>query len=85
MDAVPGAWSELSGSPIKLFRPEADAEAPAEASPGVVVDADPVKGLLVATGHGSVRIHEVQPSGKHRMDVGAWIRGRGASAGQRFE
>ena len=85
MDAVPGAWSELAGRPIKLFRPEADSVATAEASPGVVLGADPVEGLLVATGQGSVRILEVQPPGKHRMDVGAWIRGRGASPGQRFE
>ncbi|MCH6551197.1 MAG: hypothetical protein IH804_04180 [Planctomycetes bacterium] len=29
-------------------------------------------------------IHEVQPPGKTRMETGAWILGRGATAGQRF-
>lgn len=85
MDALPGAWSELSGSPLKLFRPKAEPKALPEVSPGVVVAADPTMGFLVATGDGVIRILEVQPSGKHRMDAGAWIRGRGTSAGQRFE
>jgi methionyl-tRNA formyltransferase len=85
MDAQPGAWSELSGRPLKLFRPEADPDVIPEASPGVVVDVDPAGGLLIATGKGVIRILEVQPPGKSRMHAGAWIRGRGASAGQCFE
>ncbi|MEE2668559.1 MAG: methionyl-tRNA formyltransferase [Gemmatimonadota bacterium] len=85
MDALPGAWSELSGSPLKLFRPKIESEMIPEVSPGVVVAADPAMGLLVATGEGVIRIGEVQPPGKHRMDAGAWILGRGTSTGQRFE
>ena len=85
MDAVPGAWSELEGHPIKLFRPEADPEVVPEARPGTMVEADRDTGLLVAAAEGAVRIREVQPPGKRRMDAGAWILGRGATAGQRFE
>jgi len=85
MDAVPGAWSELEGRPIKLFQPTADAEVVPEGRPGTILEADPEAGLLVATGEGAVHIQEVQPPGKRRMDAGAWILGRGAAAGQRFE
>ncbi|MEE8146632.1 MAG: methionyl-tRNA formyltransferase [Longimicrobiales bacterium] len=85
MDAVPGAWSELDGHPIKLFRPAPDAEVIPDAPPGTIVDADRDKGLLVAAAAGAVRIREVQPPGKRRMDAGAWILGRGDTVGQRFE
>ena len=85
MDAVPGGWSELEGNPVKLFRPEAEPEVHQEARPGTIMEADRDKGLLVATAEGGVRIREVQPPGKHRMEAGAWILGRGATAGQRFE
>jgi methionyl-tRNA formyltransferase len=85
MDAVPGAWSELDGDPVKLFRPEAEPEVIPEGSPGTIVDADRSTGLLVAAGDGAVRINEVQPAGKGRMTAGDWVLGRGASAGQRFE
>ena len=85
MDAVPGAWSELEGQPVKLFRPAADPEVIPEGRPGTIVEADRDTGLLVATSEGAVRIREVQPPGKRRMDAGAWVLGRGATAGQRFE
>ncbi len=85
MDAVPGAWSELEGSPVKLFKPEAEPVVTPEESPGTIVDADRTTGLLVAAGDGAVRIGEVQPAGKSRMKAGDWVLGRGASAGQRFE
>lgn len=85
MDAVPGAWSELEGQPIKLFRAAADPGVIPEGRPGTIVEADRDTGLLVATAEGAVLIREVQPPGKRRMDAGAWILGRGATAGQRFE
>ena len=85
MDAVPGAWSELEGQPVKLFRPAADPQVIPEGRPGTIVEADREAGLLVATAEGAVRIGEVQPQGKRRMDSDAWIMGRGATAGQRFE
>ena len=85
MDAVPGAWSELEGQPVKLYRPAADPAIIPGDRPGTIVEADRDTGLLVATAEGSVRIREVQPPGKRRMDAGAWILGRSATAGQRFE
>lgn len=84
MDAVPGAWSDLEGDPVKLFRPEAQPDATFDAAPGTILEAHRATGLLVAAGQGAVRIEEVQPTGKQRMEAGAWILGRGATAGQRF-
>ena len=85
MDAVPGAWSELEGQPFKLFRPVADPDVIPDGRPGTIVEANRETGLLVAAEEGAVRIGEVQPPGKRRMDATEWILGRGATAGQRFE
>ena len=85
MDAIPGAWSELDGHPVKLFNPDAEPDIEPKGSPGTIVEAERTTGLLVAAGHGAVRINEVQPAGKSRMKAGDWVLGRGASAGQRFK
>ena len=86
MDAVPGAWSVLKGQPVKLFAPEVvEGEAEGEPVPGRIVSVGPREGLVVAAGGGWVRIGEVQPAGKRRMEAAAWIRGRGPAVGDRFE
>jgi methionyl-tRNA formyltransferase len=82
MDDVPGAWSPLEGrGAVKLFRPEV-AEGAGE--PGRVLSVDAREGVLVACGAGAVRVREVQPPGKRRMEAGEWVRGRGVAAGERF-
>lgn len=64
----------------------ADAQ-PAEAQPGQVIRADPDRTppLVIATGDGVVGFSQAQPPGKRRMDAAAWLRGKGASAGDRLE
>lgn len=88
MDAVPGAWTELDGEPVKLFRPEAvpTDELPegVEMAAGGVVVADSEGGLVVATGDGGLRLGDVQPPGRRRMSALDWIHGRGVRVGQRF-
>lgn len=90
MDSVPGAWTELDGQPVKLFRPTVLDPAPAPeagggTAPGTVLAADPEQGVVVAAGQGAVAFAEVQLPGKRRMESAAWINGRGVAAGQRFE
>lgn len=85
MDEVPGAWNLLEDEPVKLFRPLPEPEAEHDAEPGEILEADPKEGLRVAAAGGAVRVREVQPAGKRRMEAAAWIRGRGAQAGQRLE
>lgn len=84
MDSVPGAWTLLEGESIKLFRPHVLSQGP-QGAPGVVVLADPVEGVVVATAEGWIRFAEVQPPGKRRMESGKWIVGRGVSQGKKFE
>lgn len=88
MDDVPGAWSVLNGRPVKLFRPELAAGAAREhrgADPGLIVTADPRQGLVVVAGRDGIRIGEVQQAGKRRMPAAAWVAGRAAGPGDRFE
>ena len=88
MDDVPGAWSVLNGRPVKLFKPELAAGAAREhrgADPGLIVTADPRRGLVVAAGKDGVQIGEVQPAGRRRMASAAWVAGRAAGRGDRFE
>ncbi len=82
LDAVPGAWS-LNGDsePVKFFRPRVEAYA---GPPGEVIDVEAEVGILIAAGRDAVRVREVQPAGKRRMDASEWIRGRGVSVGDRF-
>jgi methionyl-tRNA formyltransferase len=85
MDAVPGAWTELDGVPVKLYRPRLDDSPDASGGrPGTVLAADAERGLVVATGGGALALDEVQPPGKRRMTARAWIAGRGIHTGQRF-
>ena len=89
MDDVPGAWTVWKGQPVKLFGPAVQdgggrgTDGPA--APGCIVEADSRRGLSVAAGDGVVRMAEVQPPGKRRMEAAAWIRGRGPGVGGRFE
>jgi len=98
-DPWPAAWTELDGSVVQMFGPSlpaseagpAAAPGPAAetvsgsaAAPGTVVEADPREGLIVATGSGAIRVGEVKPAGRARMEAAAWIRGRGAASGDCF-
>jgi methionyl-tRNA formyltransferase len=79
LDPRPGAWAELDGQEIKLFRAQPTA---GTGSPGEVLSAD--GRLLIAAGGGAVAVQEVQPAGKPRMAAADWVRGRGVAVGQQF-
>ena len=82
MDPVPGAWTRLEGTDVKLFGPSG-ADLPAESGPpGEIVETRPA--LVVAAGDGALQFLDVQPAGKRRMAATDWVIGRGASVGQRF-
>jgi methionyl-tRNA formyltransferase len=82
LDATPGAWSVHNGdATVKFFEPRVEVHSgPA----GEVLAVDETVGILIAAGHDAVRVRQVQPAGKRRMDAGEWLRGRGASVGDRF-
>jgi methionyl-tRNA formyltransferase len=82
LDAVPGAWSPLNGAdPVKFFSPRVEVHS---GTPGEVLDTEQGVGVLIAAGHEAVRVREVQPTGKRRMEATEWIRGRGVQVGDRF-
>jgi len=83
-DPWPAAWSELAGKPVQLFAPLAD-DSTSDLPPGTVLEADSRRGVRVATGDGSLWIGEVKPAGRARMTSEAWIAGRGAQEGDRFQ
>ena len=78
-DPRPGAWTSGRGKELKLFgaRP---AEGAGEA--GLVLAAGDE--LVIACGTGAVAVTEVQPSGRARMSVRAFVNGRGVVAGERL-
>ena len=79
-DPSPGAWTTLNGGVLKLFSAR---EVPGTGAPGDVLAAG--ERLVVAAGRGAIAVNEVQPAGKPRLPVAAWVRGRGVAAGQRLE
>ena len=79
-DPVPGAWAPLGGVPVKLF---GGLPAVGGGEPGSVLAAS--DRLVIAAGSGAIAVSEVQPAGRNRLTVEEWVRGRGITAGSRFE
>ena len=77
-DPKPGAWTTHKGLDLKLFGARRVFDV--SGAPGEVLEADS-EGLVVACGEGAVRICDVQPAGKRRMQAIAWHRGRGIAIG----
>jgi methionyl-tRNA formyltransferase len=90
-DPSPGAWCECRGKALKLFgyqalgRREAAVDVRQQAAvgdvavPGAVLEAGET--LVVACARGTVSVGEVQPAGRARMPVRAFVNGRGVAAG----
>jgi methionyl-tRNA formyltransferase len=79
-DPAPGAWTTLNGCLLKLFGAR---EVPGTGQPGTVLAAG--DRMVVAAGRGAVAVQEVQPAGKGRLPVDAWVRGRGVAPGQQLQ
>ncbi len=73
LDPWPSAFCIYKGKRLRLFRPEVVYKE-SDAQPGLVLQADK-RGLLVACGENSLLIKEVQPEGKKRMTVEAFLCG----------
>jgi len=74
---VGGAWTTFRDGDLKVWRAEVvDVAVPG--LPGALV------GDLVATGGGSLRLVEVQPASRSRMDAAAWLGGARPAAGERL-
>lgn len=84
-DPAPGAHARWRGERCKVLRAHVEEVTVAEdVAPGTVLAASQ-EGVLVATGDGALRLTEVQPAGKPRMDAAAFANGARLAPGDRFE
>ena len=49
-----------------------------------MLEADPRTGLVVAAADGALRLTELQPAGKSKMEATAFVRGNPIPVGSRF-
>lgn len=77
-DPSPGAWTPCRGRALKLFDGRIAAD-DTSAAPGTVLLTG--ESLRVACGFGAIEACEVQPEGKARMAVRAFVNGRGVAVG----
>jgi len=77
-DPTPGSFTVLRDLEVKLFGARLAADASGD--PGHVLDIDE-HGMLVACGHGGLRVGYAQPAGKRRLAALDWAQGRGIAVG----
>ncbi len=86
-DPEPGAWATFGGQEIKFFGGKVHQAVEGSSlngtEPGTVLQAG--DRLSISTGDGALLVREIQPSGKRRMAVADWVRGRSIATGTRFE
>lgn len=88
LDPWPTAHTLLAGKRLRLFVPEVVPGATVKATdpppaPGTLYRADG-NGLLIATARDYLLVKEVQPDGKKRMSVNAYLKGNPLQAGLRL-
>jgi len=79
-DPNPGAWAMHADAPVKLFGGRV---VTGQGEPGQVLAAGR-RTLVIACGDDALEVLEVQPAGKTRITVDAWVRGRAIAVGDRF-
>lgn len=81
----PGAATQLSGRPLKVWHVAVRQEAAASAGapPGTVIGVTHAA-ITVATGDGALELLEVQPAGGRRMTVREFLAGHPVTAGKRL-
>jgi methionyl-tRNA formyltransferase len=79
-DPIPGAWSMHREAPVKLFGARVVS---GSGPPGEVLAAGR-RGLVIACRDDAIEVVEVQPAGKTRITVDAWVRGRGIAVGDQL-
>ncbi|MEP6343911.1 MAG: methionyl-tRNA formyltransferase [Maricaulaceae bacterium] len=74
----PGAWCELGGKRVKIHMAKVE---DASGSAGTVLDDN----LLIACGNGALRLTDVQPAGKGKMNAEDFLRGTAVDVGTVLE
>jgi len=65
--------AEDKGKSLRVVLAEITATSCERANPGTVLPSE--SGLLIATSDGAIQVHEIQPAGKKRMAIDAFLRG----------
>lgn len=79
----PGAYTKENGRVLKIWGAEKTAST-SDASPGTVISIED-EAFTVKSGNGTaVRVTELQPSGKKRMDTAQFLKGAKLSTGDRL-
>ena len=77
----PGAYTDTARhGRLKLLL--ASAEAGESAAPGIVLEADRKKGLLIQAGEGAVRVHTLQNQGGKAMKAADYLLGHPITTGE---
>ncbi len=74
MNPSPGAYTECVRGPVKIHRTKIIEETSNDI-PGTVRESSEHDGFIVSCGKGSLKIIELQPPGKKKMDCGSFVRG----------
>ena len=77
----PGSWTTFRGSTIKISKVEISAKESAESGQIEIIDRE----LFVSCGDRSLKVIDLQPSGKPVMAATAWLNGAAIKASERFE
>ena len=74
----PGAYAELDGQPVKIWKTALVPDMPAAGTPGTC-SGSPKEGLYIACGEGNVQVLELQLPGGKRLDAATFLRGNSLS------
>ncbi|MFX0540808.1 methionyl-tRNA formyltransferase [Roseovarius sp. S4756] len=80
LSPFPGAWCEMAGQRVKML---ASTLASGSGAPGEVLEAGP-GGVIVACGHGAIRLLRLQRAGRGAQDAGEFLRGMAVPVGTRL-
>ena len=81
---TPGAWTELGGQPLKLWRAEVATDTRTPEAPFGTILGVGAAGIEVACGQGVLRLCELQRSGGKRLGCDEFLRGFPLHPGMRF-
>jgi methionyl-tRNA formyltransferase len=81
----PGAFSFHNGKKIIILRSKPINDMQSNAAPGMVVQADPNRGIMVACGEGTLEIMELKPESGKKITGAEYVRGHKCTIGEKFE
>ncbi len=79
----PGAFTQLAGNLIKIWRVSEVNLGDTSGAPGEIIAAVS-EGIIVACGHGALRIETLQPAGGKRLTIAQFMTGHAVAVGDCF-